>query len=60
MKVIEIKGTDRYLEWMQENDRKVKILRVAGTNLSSNSWTAALGCAIKGERNFMITYEEKN
>ncbi len=60
MKVIELKGSDNYVEWMHENDSKYRVIRIATTNLSSNSWTAALGCAIKGQRCFTITYEEKN
>ncbi len=58
MKVIELKGTDKYVEWMQENDGKHKIIRVATTNLSSHSWPA-LASAFIGERTFSITYEDK-
>ena len=60
MKVIELRGSDKYVEWMHENDGKYKVIHITATNLSSNSWTAALGCATKGDKSFTITYEEKN
>jgi hypothetical protein len=60
MKVIELKGIDKYVEWTHENDGKYKVLRVAATNLSSSSWKAALGSAFRGERTFTVTYEEKD
>jgi hypothetical protein len=60
MKVIELKGRDKYVAWTHENDGKYKVIRVAATNLSSSSWTAALGSAFKGERTFTVMYEEKD
>ena len=60
MKTIELKGSEKYVEWMRENDGKYKVIRITATNLSSTSWAAALGCAVQGERVFTITCEEKH
>jgi hypothetical protein len=57
MKVIEIQGREKYAEWMQENDGRYKVVRVAATNLGSNSWPA-LSSAFIGERTFTIIYDE--
>jgi len=59
MKVIELKGQQQYVEWLQRNDGKYKIARVAVTNLSSNAWPA-LASAYLGERTFTITYEDES
>jgi hypothetical protein len=58
MKVVEIRGNDKYDEWMRQNDGKYKIAHVAVTNLSSNAWPA-LASAYIGGRTFTITFEEK-
>jgi hypothetical protein len=59
MKVIELKGSIEYVDWMRENDGKYKIVRLSATNLSSSSWPG-LASAFIGDRNITIVYEEKN
>jgi len=59
MNIIEFKGNERFDEWIHENDRPYRIIRVTATNLSSNSWPA-LGSAFIHARTFTVTYEDND
>ena len=59
IKVIELKGNKAYKEWMEANGDRVDIVDVQSAAVRWNMWTGAIGAAIKGDKNYTVTYKEK-
>jgi hypothetical protein len=59
IKVIELKGNKNYKEWMEANGDKIEVIDIQSTAKLWNLWTGAIGSALKGDKNYTVTYKEK-